>query len=517
MTNQFDEIEDFYIYLNPEDSVIVNKGMTNIAYVNDPAIEQIGVYLKSHLYCMTETKKVVPSELEDSLLEFISKCGEKISDSWLLVTEQEMYDNVDLNIIKLSNSVNDLTARDGKGIYRVRYRYTGPKDSKNRTFCARMMEVTGYTVYTEEEIKTQLSNPEFGTYSVYDFKGSYGCRHKWTREIYYESFDENKIKRVRAYNQDVVAAISGLNDQVATTYNANLSKIDNEKKQVLAPLLIPDIKIYREEINEITGEVERRYNIIFPADTIKTIRELAIEKGDLKSKNLFKDTHEGTTVDSHIINEWLVDSYDDEIYSKYGFTKEQIPLGTWMVHSQVNDDRYFENIKKNGKYAYSIEAFLDLMKEEQYKNKVKVDMTEKKEEVKMSTVVIDGVEYILQPVVKEEVEATETKDEELQETESEVEKVEATETKDEKLQETESEEVEATETEKDEVINSETTVNEKTELEAYKEELAIKLEDLYNEIAELKNKLSESETKETDIITEDVKMSAAKAFAKMKF
>ena len=29
------------------------------------------------------------------------------------------------------------------------------------------------------------SNPEFGTYSIYKYKGSFGCRHRWKRLIYF--------------------------------------------------------------------------------------------------------------------------------------------------------------------------------------------------------------------------------------------------------------------------------------------------------------------------------------------
>jgi hypothetical protein len=29
------------------------------------------------------------------------------------------------------------------------------------------------------------ANPDFGTYSIWKFKGSYGCRHRWKRMVYF--------------------------------------------------------------------------------------------------------------------------------------------------------------------------------------------------------------------------------------------------------------------------------------------------------------------------------------------
>jgi hypothetical protein len=64
---------------------------------------------------------------------------------------------------------------------RVRYKYIGPQDDRNRKFCADMMRKN--KIYRIEDIEA-LSNPEFGSYNIFLFRGSYNCRHAWVRLIY---------------------------------------------------------------------------------------------------------------------------------------------------------------------------------------------------------------------------------------------------------------------------------------------------------------------------------------------
>ena len=65
--------------------------------------------------------------------------------------------------------------------YRVRYKYVGPRDNKNRRFCEQMLQFN--RIYREEDI-SQLSNPEFGVYDIFLYRGSYNCRHTWVKLIY---------------------------------------------------------------------------------------------------------------------------------------------------------------------------------------------------------------------------------------------------------------------------------------------------------------------------------------------
>lgn len=78
------------------------------------------------------------------------------------------------------SSPNEASVLDHGDIL-VRYKYIGPRDEKNRKFCADMLAKN--RVYRIEDIE-QLSNPEFGRYSIFALRGSYNCRHAWVRLLY---------------------------------------------------------------------------------------------------------------------------------------------------------------------------------------------------------------------------------------------------------------------------------------------------------------------------------------------
>jgi hypothetical protein len=64
---------------------------------------------------------------------------------------------------------------------RVRFKYVGPRDNKNRQFCADMLAKN--RVYRIEDIE-ELSNPEFGSYNIFLWRGSFNCRHVFVKLIY---------------------------------------------------------------------------------------------------------------------------------------------------------------------------------------------------------------------------------------------------------------------------------------------------------------------------------------------
>jgi hypothetical protein len=78
------------------------------------------------------------------------------------------------------SSPNDPSQLDTDNL-RIRYKYIGPRDNANRAFCASMLAKD--LVYRIEDIE-RLSNPEFGSYNIFLFRGSYNCRHAWVRLLY---------------------------------------------------------------------------------------------------------------------------------------------------------------------------------------------------------------------------------------------------------------------------------------------------------------------------------------------
>lgn len=69
---------------------------------------------------------------------------------------------------------------------RYRYKYVGPQDERNRPFCAEMMKAR--RVFRREDIDqmSSMNLNEVGPpgYSIFEWRGSFNCRHKWVQLTY---------------------------------------------------------------------------------------------------------------------------------------------------------------------------------------------------------------------------------------------------------------------------------------------------------------------------------------------
>lgn len=340
-----EDIATYYVTLKPiREGGIIPAGMRNIALVDNPAVEEMGIYLSAH-----DSKVVATDEEKKAILKYLENCGIEQPINWVEISENEYLEARKINLSNDptdSESYNDFSKKGGGGQWLVRYKYQGPRDEKTRDFCSRILSLG--RLYTEEEISNGLSNSEFGQYSIFDYKGSYGCRHVWKRMIFFEDYEDKEVRRVGIVPQ----VVARLDDRLATTLNAYLSK--DEKMQIVAPLLIPEIKIPR---NDKLG----RWNMVWSKDSIRELYEIALSSGAFDKQDLFKDTHQGGQAPTYVLDKWISESPNDKAYLDYGFNVNRTPIGTLFVHSQVTDKNYWDNeIKKNKKHAYSIEALMNL-------------------------------------------------------------------------------------------------------------------------------------------------------------
>jgi hypothetical protein len=155
----------------------------------------IGV-LKGETLIMHEDdgRQILPEELHPHVIKRLDEIGqteESLRDEGFEIIgyeedlarlEQEIKDlGIDFAI---ESTVEDHSALDS-AFYAIRYKYSGPRDDKNRAFCAQVLGLDKY--YRREDImmmELSQANPDFGTYNIFDFKGSFGCRHKWDRVLF---------------------------------------------------------------------------------------------------------------------------------------------------------------------------------------------------------------------------------------------------------------------------------------------------------------------------------------------
>lgn len=485
-------------------------GLNRIAYTGNPAIRTMGqAFNKSREIQEKILNEIVYTEAlryAENTKQSVESLTEITEDEYLKAKEKVSFSNSPLNDIYTSQSILDFPDPSGDGIFMLRYSYEGPKDDKNRDFCSTMVSFSGNSVWTYEDITQDLSNPEFGTYNIFTYKGSYNCRHRWVRKFFYKDFDDREARRVGS-NPGSVARGIGIGDTSATTTNQRVftrfeTNIDTYKRRVIAPAMIPDMLIERED-------EEGKYFVKFTREAIERLQN------NFQSKRLeieFNVEHdENNLAPAYILEQWIIETPEDKTYSKYGFTQDEVPIGSWMVISQITDDEFFiSNILEEKQYGYSVEGLFDMELIELNKNKNK--NTIMKMEEFNEVVEIDGKKYTfsitdgkLEYHPFEEEDEKETEKETEMEFESEKEDEKEMEFESEKEEEkemeseTEKEDEEEKEMESDKEDENEMEEEQEEEKEYYtKDEMEEKLKGLIEMIAKLESEMvgKEKDTEE---------------------
>lgn len=139
---------------------------------------------------------VVTDELVQPIINHLKKKGEKREDlekdGWVLIQDESKMTREGVRLRLMPVGFSDISSDPedpsylDKGLYKIRYEYRGPRDDKNRDFCGEVLDLN--LIYRKEDIDTMttnMANPEFGLYSIWDYKGSYGCRHRWHRLVFF--------------------------------------------------------------------------------------------------------------------------------------------------------------------------------------------------------------------------------------------------------------------------------------------------------------------------------------------
>ena len=162
-------------------------GVDGVALVKRPAHEETWLAFNED----KKRKNIYETLTEEQLRELgilMGELGEKDGD-----LENEGYEIVKVTKIKgnhkfidVNSDPNAPSAYDYAGA-RIRYKYVGPRDNKNRPFCAEMLAAN--RVYRREDIEemsNKIVNPisRGQYYSIFQWRGSWNCRHEWVELIY---------------------------------------------------------------------------------------------------------------------------------------------------------------------------------------------------------------------------------------------------------------------------------------------------------------------------------------------
>ena len=124
--------------------------------------------------------------------------------------------------------------------------------------------------------------------------------------------------------------------------------VDNDKRTIVAPVLIPDKRIYR--VDERTGH---EYEVFVTAETIEKLAQQYLMKGYQNKATV--EHGEKIDGDVTVVESWVSKSSTKDKSANY-FTRI-FPAGTWFVTMRVNDEKLWQDYVKTGKVkAISIEG-----------------------------------------------------------------------------------------------------------------------------------------------------------------
>lgn len=123
---------------------------------------------------------------------------------------------------------------------------------------------------------------------------------------------------------------------------------DSEKRIVLGPAMIPNMKIFRRDMDG------NPYYVFFSSETIKMIASKYM-------KNKYTDNndemHNGEAVeDVYVVESWIKES-DNDKSTDYGY--KNLPVGTWFVSMKVNNDEIWNKIKSQELNGFSVSGYFE--------------------------------------------------------------------------------------------------------------------------------------------------------------
>ena len=128
-------------------------------------------------------------------------------------------------------------------------------------------------------------------------------------------------------------------------HNLTFAKVDEEKRMLVSPALIPNKQIFRYDPN-----TDSEYYVYFSKDTVRQAAELY-----LKHNNHHKATYEHQDRVSGVLTteSWIKEG-DQDKSKMYGY---DLPNGTWFVKMRIDNDDLWQKIKEGELRGLSIEGY----------------------------------------------------------------------------------------------------------------------------------------------------------------
>jgi hypothetical protein len=165
--------------------------------------------------------------------------------------------------------------------------------------------------------------------------------------------------------------------------NLTFAKVDEEKRELISPALIPNKQIYRYDAN-----TDSEYYVYFSKDTVKKAAY-----SYLKHNNHHKATyqHEQRVAGVLTVESWIKEG-DQDKSKLYGF---DLANGTWFVKMKIENDDLWQRIKAGEIKGLSIEGYfidkLEQMGKQYTDEEIRTAYKELQAEGKIKLAIVDDL------------------------------------------------------------------------------------------------------------------------------
>ena len=148
------------------------------------------------------------------------------------------------------------------------------------------------------------------------------------------------------------SALSWSESKIKSIEREKMSKqkfaTDDEKRIVVGPAMVPDLKIFRKDSKG------NPYFVFFSSKTIKMIMEKYMRN---KYTDNNDENHNGNAVkDVYVIESWIKEDMEDKS-NKYGYS--ELPIGTWFVSMKVRNDEVWQKVKRGELNGFSVSGYFE--------------------------------------------------------------------------------------------------------------------------------------------------------------
>ena len=306
---------------------------------------------------------------KEQLLKNLKSVGKTYTsltdDTWLEISENEFNNSLYAEFaVKRSDSNPDAGSLQDTSQFKVLYKYSGPKDTKNRTFCRQVLNLD--LLYRLEDInKMSLfgANEEFSTYDIFVYKGSFNCRHSWVQKFFKRNDTNNKRSAKNPILEEILGGPRAQQGSQVNPKARTLNEIEagipegqfefsavGDKMELAGPLMVPDKLIPRFD------EEGEKYYVFFDSAGIKKLSYKLMENKLIDSVNIEHDP-ERKVADLTLVESWLVADEKNDKSNSYGYN---LPKGSWFGVYKVNNEEIWDKYIKTGAVkGFSVEGIFN--------------------------------------------------------------------------------------------------------------------------------------------------------------